>query len=545
MLRRDHLTELGIDMIINYNRRSRQDEELERRTGEDTLQAQIDLMNRILEPLEIPFDQENEIGSGDKISTRPVFQRVIVDLKKGKYQAIAVKEISRMGRGSYTDMGVIYDLIEENCIFIVTPYKVYDPRNQADLRQIRFELFMSREEFETTKERLNGGKNNAALNGHWISGQPPYGYIYNNKTRKLEIDEEEAKVVRLIFDLYVNGLSLPGGKKKEMAAGAISTYLTRKTLYPSPFGKDEWSQYTVRRFLTNDRYIGIMRYRTTKRIGNKQVRRPEEEHIVNEHAIPAIIDMDMWEKAQEKFERNAGAPRNKMDFSPCELAGLCVCVVCGKKMMRQYSVQKYKKADGTVSTYEKEFLWCKTIGCTFVKYRNIEADMLQVLKLITERDDEFLLTYLNQIIEKETGSTNSVQLSIEQLNSKKQELKRREKFIYERYEDGKYDDEVFEERIADVREALKKVDELFESLDENHESDSVDINEVENARKNAKALYDMYMVEEDKTEKNNILRSVFDRVYIEITEPGRGKIQAKHVIYPLLKPVIINDGHLV
>jgi hypothetical protein len=45
-------------------------------------------------------------------------------------------------------------------------------------------------------------------------------------------------------------------------------------------------------------------------------------------------------------------------------------------MVRQYSVQHYKKKDGSESVYHKEFLWCTTNGCTFVKYRDAEEDIL-------------------------------------------------------------------------------------------------------------------------------------------------------------------------
>ncbi|WP_158681496.1 recombinase family protein, partial [Microbulbifer pacificus] len=177
--------EYGIKNIINYLRRSRKDEEQERKTGEDTLHAQKKLMDRVLADYGVPYDQEPEIGSGDKISSRPVFQQIIKEIKNGKYDAIAVKEISRLGRGSYTDMGIIYDLIQDKRLMIVTPWKIYDPSNPTDLRQIRFELFMSREEYETARERLNGGRYNAAMEGKWVAGRAPFGYTYNPETKHL------------------------------------------------------------------------------------------------------------------------------------------------------------------------------------------------------------------------------------------------------------------------------------------------------------------------------------------------------------------------
>ncbi|MGB9804939.1 recombinase family protein, partial [Desulfofundulus sp.] len=85
---------LNIYRIINYLRRSRQDIEREKRTGEDTLAIQKRIMAKVLDDLGIPYDQVEEIGSGDKIETRPVFQQVLADLEQGKYNAVAAKEIS-------------------------------------------------------------------------------------------------------------------------------------------------------------------------------------------------------------------------------------------------------------------------------------------------------------------------------------------------------------------------------------------------------------------------------------------------------------------
>lgn len=141
----------NITNILGYLRRSRQDMEREKRTGEDTLTEQKELMNKILTAIEIPYELKMEIGSGESIDGRPVFKECLKDLEEGKYQAIAVKEITRLSRGSYSDAGQIVNLLQSKRLIIITPYKVYDPRNPVDMRQIRFELFMAREEFEMTR----------------------------------------------------------------------------------------------------------------------------------------------------------------------------------------------------------------------------------------------------------------------------------------------------------------------------------------------------------------------------------------------------------
>ncbi|TQS01355.1 recombinase family protein [Paenibacillus ottowii] len=533
----DFLLSLGIENIINYLRKSRADEEHERRTGEDVLKAQKELMDRVLEPLGIPYTQRPEVGSGDKISTRPVFQGVIDDLRMKKYQAIAVKEISRMGRGSYTDMGVIYDLIVDNRIFILTPYKLYDPRNPSDLRQIRFELFMSREEFETTRERLFGGRVNNAIAGRWVAGPAPFGFDYDKDSKKLVINEEEASIVRMIFDYYVNGVPESDGTRRAVSFRALATYISKKTLIRTPKGKKEWHPNQLLQLISNERYIGTLRFRTTQRINGKMVQRPEEEHIIVPDAFPAIISPTTWLQAQGKLIDSAHKPRNKMDFSPCELAGLCVCQKCGRRMVRQYSVQNYKTKSGTINKYHKEFLWCTTSGCTFLKYRSIEEDLLEVLRHFSNLDKDILQEQLSQLIaeDKKVNYKEDVSSYIE---SRSKELKKRMNFIYEKYETGKYTDEMFDERKAEIDSELQELAllEAEASKPLPTERNQIDIDVVKN---NLTSVLEAYQAAEDKSDRNKILRSVFDRVIVELTERGRGRIPAKYVLYPVLKPGLV------
>ncbi|MNW32417.1 Recombinase [compost metagenome] len=544
LLNRDYLLSLGIEFIINYLRKSRADEEQERRTGEDVLTAQKELMDRILEPVGLPYDQRPEIGSGDKISSRPVFQSVIEDLQAKKYQAIAVKEISRMGRGSYTDMGVIYDLIVDNRIFIITPYKVYDPRNPSDLRQIRFELFMSREEFETTRERLFGGRVNNAIEGRWVSGAAPYGFTYNKATKKLEIDEEQAREVRAIFDFFVNGVVEPGGHRRDVSYRALASYLSKKTSIKPPRGKGDWQPQVLRQLLSNERYIGIMRFRTTQRINGKVVARPEEEHIIIPGAIPAILDEDIWEKAQKKINDSSHKPRTKMDFSPCELAGLCICTKCGRRMVRQYSIQDYKKKTGEVIKYHKEFLWCTTSGCTFIKYRNVEEEIISVLSYLSDLDEDELNNTFSSILASEQKSTE-IAYDDEYIEKQTKTLKKRMDFIFEKYESGKYTDEMFDERKSEVDKQLEDLKKLKESFEE--QAARVGENNVDTdlIRKNINTVLDQYHATDNKTMKNSILRATFDSIEVTLTEKGRGRIPAKFDLTVNLKANLTKLNFLV
>lgn len=508
------LEEYGIKNIVNYLRRSRQDEEREKKTGEDTLHEQKMLMDRVLASYGVPYDQRTEIGSGDKISTRPVFQSVLKDLKAGKYDAIAVKDISRLGRGSYADMGVIYDLIVNNRIFIITPWKIYDPSNPADLRQIRFELFMSREEFETIRERLVGGRYNAAMEGKWVVGRIPFGYKYNQQTKKLEILEEEAEIVRTIFDLYAYGIPDKNGKRKLVQLGALSTYLNRIGIR-TPQGS-LWYASWLKRFLSNKRFIGTLKF------GN----------VIVENAIPPIIDKETWDVVQQRISE-INNPHVKLDFTPCELAGLCVCKKCGKAMIKRKRKRTRKLDDGSVETYYLEYLECAFLpSCSRVRYRDIEEDLLRILNKLRKLDIDILKQQLNNIIKNTRKRDNSEELK-KQIDARKDELKRRLKFIYEKFESGIYSDEEFISRRAEIEKELSSLENMHI---EDHKSEDIDIDTV---RQNISSILDAYMQATEKEDKNRLLRAVFERVYVNVIEKGRGKKPSKYELIPVLKRDIL------
>lgn len=496
--------------IINYLRRSRQDIEREKRTGEDTLATQKRIMSKVLDDLKAAYDQVEEIGSGDKIETRPVFQRVLQNLEEGKYNAVAVKEIPRLGRGAYSDMGKIYDLLVSKRIFVITPYKIYDPQNPADARQIRFELFFAREEFEMIKERLVSAKYNLAHEGKWVCGAAPFGYRLVYNTGRLEITEEEAQTVRLIYNLYVYGMEI-NGHQKDVSFRAIASYLTRMGL-PTPRRAACWSHLTVRRIIENVVYIGTLKYCTRKRVANKYLERPKNQWIVVEHAHEAIIDTETWARSQAKIKENKVPPHVKLDFSPCELAGLIVCSRCGHRMVRQYSNQHYRKKTGNISTYQKEFLLCSTTGCTCVKYRDVESSILSYIETLGEFDTIKLTEIILQYSKKHTAlvSVNTAE-SVEKRISG---LKRRLRFICEKFEAGIYDDQLFEERKKEIEKELS----FLGSVNFIHTEAVPEKNDI---KVNIKTFLEAYRQAGDKTLKNKLLNQLISIIHLSKT--GKGK----------------------
>ncbi len=496
--------------IVNYVRRSRQDIERERRTGEDTLAEQKALMDRVLSNFGVPFIQKMEIGSGDKISTRPVFMQILRELSEGVYDAIAVKELSRLGRGSYADMGQIYDLLQTRRIYIITPWRIYDPTNASDARQIRFELFLSREEFETTRERLMGARYNYAMQGKWMAGSVPYGYRFDESSQRLVIEEDEADVVRLIYQLAVGDIT-----GDVMGARAIATYLSRLGI-PSPGGHAKWHPQVISRMLKKGVYTGQVQFRSTENRDGKKVPRPKKEWIVVDHAHEAIIDSTTFDRTQRQV---AQSHHTSSAFSngSSELAGLLWCAKCGKRLVRQTGVQQYRKKDGTVSIYHKEFLSCPTRSCTYVRYRDVEAALIDILsrwaappaQSIRQRYSELSQAAASQNQHKDGSARRAVE-------RRKKDLQERLEFIYAKFESGVYTKEEFYERKGVIQKALVSL-ESRQVLKGAPESQI----EPDDTESETRPTFDFqnlgafYLALKSREHKNVLLKALFSKIVIE------------------------------
>ncbi len=519
----------NVTKIIGYLRRSRQDVEREKRTGEDTLTEQKELMNKILTGIEIPYETRTEIGSGESIEGRPVFKSCLADLRSGKFQAIAVKEITRLSRGSYSDAGEIVNLLNDKRIIIITPYKVYDPRNPVDARQIRFELFMAREEFEMTRERMNGAKFTYAAQGKWISGLAPFGYKLNKRTSRLEPVDEDKAVVKLIFDIFLNGLD-----GKDLSYTAIATHLT-KLQFTTPRGGKRWSKDSVRRILQNEAYIGRVRYKareTTK--DGKKVFRPESEHIVVDDAHEPIISKEDFEAVQTKIENKVPLLPVVTSYEPNELAGLCVCSVCGKSLQKFESEYNRKNKDGTSSYFHVKLLICRINKCTSVRYQYVEEAILEYLKHLVSLKSEKLKDIVLQSLElsKSNKNVKSNEQMVVQATQKEKELENRLVFIYEKFESGIYTDEIFLQRKSAIEKELEDIKKIKQELNLSFEVGDKELNEF---KTNVDDLLNIYNSSKSRGVKNQKLRSIFEYVIVEMTEKRRGSIPAKFTIRPILR----------
>lgn len=143
---------------------------------------------------------------------------------------------------------------------IITPGKTYDLQNDADEQFTDMKFMFSRYELKTINSRLVRGRNHSASEGKYMGSMAPYGYrivkLPGEKGNSLTIEPEEARVVRMIYDMY---------GQQGMGYNAIAYRLNDLHI---PARKAQWSQTSIVNILTNEVYLGKIRWRhePTKRV---------------------------------------------------------------------------------------------------------------------------------------------------------------------------------------------------------------------------------------------------------------------------------------
>lgn len=212
----------------------------------NSLTTQISGLTRLTatNPAWLLVDTYIDIASSKTGSHRKEFNRLLADCIVNKVDIVLTKSISRFGRDSLGILSALDQLRETNTCVIFETEEIDTEKTDSRLMISIIESFAQAEN-ESRSDNIKWGNKQRAANGtSKLYDRKCYGYT-NDEDRKLIIVEEEAKVVKLIFDWYLQGDSVGVIIKKLKQQG-------NKT----PTGKDNWSKRTIDIMLSNDKYAG-------------------------------------------------------------------------------------------------------------------------------------------------------------------------------------------------------------------------------------------------------------------------------------------------
>ena len=202
-----------------------------------------------------------EIASGESLSERPQLQQVLRLIESSKIKAVKIVEPQRLTRGDAEQMGKIMKLFKYSATLIITPYRIYDLRDQYDWDAFEVELRRGNDYLNYYKNIQRRGRELSIAAGNFLASTKLYGYdkIKVKDGKKdcptLKVNAEEANIVRMIFDMYVN---------QNMTRYSICRHLDNMAIKPSK-GK-YWDASTVRDMLSNVHYIGKVKWNWRKTI---------------------------------------------------------------------------------------------------------------------------------------------------------------------------------------------------------------------------------------------------------------------------------------
>lgn len=257
-----------------------------------SLTAQISALTRLtsVNPKWLLVDVYTDIASSKTGSSRKEFNRMLEDCKSHDLEIIITKSISRFGR----DTVEILDALNQLKLLGV---RVIFEQEQLDTADTNSDLMISiiesiaQAENESRSDNIKWGiKQRAAQGTSKLYNRKCYGYI-NDADGNLAIDDEKAKNVKLIFDLYLRGKSILG----------IVSELERLGI-KSPTGKDKWCKRTIDVMLSNEKYKENVRL-----LDNGK----HESYYLSENNNPAILSKETFQAVQIEKQRRSNVTKGE------------------------------------------------------------------------------------------------------------------------------------------------------------------------------------------------------------------------------------------
>ncbi|SLM21240.1 recombinase [Streptococcus dysgalactiae subsp. equisimilis] len=243
-----------------------------------------------------------DVASAKTGTLRTEFNRMISECEKGNIDIILTKSISRFGRDTQECLEAIRKIRAAG-------KRIIFERDKIDTEAIGDELLISvieaceQSENEWRSENIRWGLKRKAENGtSGLYNRPCYGYK-KDKYGMLVIDDEQAKVVRDIFNWYLEGCSI-GGIIKRLETNGIK----------SPKGKERWSKKGIESTLTRQKYTGDVAIADSGGSENQYLNKEHHEGIISKEQFEAV-QLEMESRSNVEVLEDGTVRRKSKKYS--------------------------------------------------------------------------------------------------------------------------------------------------------------------------------------------------------------------------------------
>ena len=457
---------------------------------------------------EIAGEYEDAGKSGKSIEGRVSFNQMMEDIKSGKDEVsyVLVFKLSRFGRNA-ADVLATLQVMQDFGVNLICVEDGIDSSKDAGKLMISVLSAVAEIERENIRVQTMEGRMQKAREGKWNGGFAPYGYSLIDG--KLEVNEEEAVAIRMIFDQYVN---------TDLGANGIAKYLENHGIHKiaRQNGKNPlFDAALIRRIIQNPVYSGKISYgrrRTEKVHGTRNEYRQvkKDDYLLVDGLHEALVSEEVWEQAQvkvaaqaKKYEKVNRDKREKIHL----LSGILKCPVCGAGMYGNKSIKKRK--DG--SNYKDFYYYgCKhrnmTRGhkCDYKKQVHeemLDASVAEVIsKLVSNpKFSDLIRNKINMEVD-----TSALDQEIENYKIQLRKLYHNKDTILSDMDSLDYEDKHYQRRKTDLENHLYKT---YDKIDD-----------AEELLVSAKAKKRSLLA--DKITGDNIYKALvfFDKLYAQMNE---------------------------
>ena len=430
------------------------------------------------------------------------------DIKSGKdgVSYVLVFKLSRFGRNA-ADVLATLQVMQDFGVNLICVEDGIDSSKDAGKLMISVLSAVAEIERENIRVQTMEGRMQKAREGKWNGGFAPYGYSLIDG--KLEVNEEEAVAIRMIFDQYVN---------TDLGANGIAKYLENHGIHKiaRQNGKNPlFDAALIRRIIQNPVYSGKISYgrrRTEKVHGTRNEYRQvkKDDYLLVDGLHEALVSEEVWEQARvkvavqaKKYEKVNRDKREKIHL----LSGILKCPVCGAGMYGNKSIKKRK--DG--SNYKDFYYYgCKhrnmTRGhkCDYKKQVHeemLDASVAEVIsKLVSNpKFSDLIRNKINMEVD-----TSALDQEIENYKIQLRKLYHNKDTILSDMDSLDYEDKHYQRRKTDLENHLYKT---YDKIDD-----------AEELLVSAKAKKRSLLA--DKITGDNIYKALifFDKLYAQMNE---------------------------
>ncbi len=328
--------------------------------------------------------------SGTSSHRRENFLRMIKDSMTGKIDLILTKSISRFARNTVDTLKYVR-LLKERNIAILFEEENINTLDKSGEFLLTVLSSVAQQESENISSHVKKGHEMLLKDGNLILGNGCLGYRFINKEKRLDIVPEEAKIVRKIFKMFLDGKSL-SEIKRVLESKGIKTYTKRST----------WDTTSIRYILKNEKYVGDLLQKKMVKVNPFERRRKNdglsEKYFIKDHHKP-IVTREIFEKVQERFRELDNNHNYK--HTGHNITALSYKIKCGycfysynnsrRKKTGYFMVCRNRRENGRSACPE-------SMDMHQIKIYNIVKNGLKKVKTIIANSEDKDLKYVKNII---------------------------------------------------------------------------------------------------------------------------------------------------